>query len=88
MKLEPKYQPFESFKSLVDAVKEHGDHIRKSTGGHVTYIIGMGVRGDIIVKGICGLLYLYPPKIFLNLYVFESDGSPCGEIAVEETKNE
>ena len=79
----PKYKPFESLESFADAVKKHGEYIRKSTGDTMTHIIGMGVSGDIIVNGACGLIYYYTPKNFLNLYVFANDGSPCGELMEE-----
>lgn len=81
--VKPIYKPFESLKSLADAVKKHGEYVKESTESPMTYIIGMGIGGDIIVNGTCGLIYLYPTEKFLNTYVFVSDGSPCGELVEE-----
>ena len=81
--VKPIYKPFESLESLADAVKKHGEYVKESTESPMTYIIGMGIGGDIIVNGTCGLIYLYPPENFLNTYVFVSDGSPCGELVEE-----
>ena len=80
---ESKYKPFESFNNMADAVGKHGNDIKAKTGKCKGYIVGMGLKGHVIINGMFGLHYFCSTKKLFKDYVFADDGSPCGELVEE-----
>ena len=80
---EPKYKPFEDFNNMADAVRKHGDDIKTKTGKCKGYIVGMGLKGHVIINGMFGLYYFCSTKELFKGYVFADDCSPCGELVEE-----
>ena len=82
---EPKYKPFESFNNMADAAEKHGNDIKAKAEKCKGCIVGMGLKGHVIINGMFGMYYFCSTKELFEDYVFADDGSPCGEL-VEETK--
>ena len=80
---EPKYKPFESFNNMADAAEKHGNDIEAKTGKCKGCIVGMGLKGHVIINGMFGMYYFCSTKELFEDYVFADDGSPCGELVEE-----
>ena len=80
---EARYKPFEDFNNMADAVRKHGGHIKTKTGKCKGYIVGMGLKGHVIINGMFGLYYFCSTKELFEDYIFADDGSPCGELVEE-----
>lgn len=78
---EPKYKPFTNLSSLVSGTNKHYVYI-KSKKSVIEQIVGMTLNNDVVVDGQNGRRTI-SVKDLLENYVFERDGSPCGELAEE-----
>ena len=80
------YKPFESGEKAMKTIKKHGGWVEDEGTGCKFLVLGYGIHKEdfsIYIKSEWTSL----EDLFMD-YVFANDGSPCGEIALEETKNE
>lgn len=71
---EPKYKPFESVDTAMEAIKKHGGWIKHKTSKSYVFVYAYDESTVYFLNKRIALDYLF------GAYVFADDGSPCGKL--------
>lgn len=74
---EPKYKPFESVESAMEAISKHGGWVKRKSDSVQGIVVA---KSDDRIKAVQGW---YQLEDMLRYCVFADDGSPCGELVEE-----
>ena len=78
---EPKYKPFESVKKAMEAIKKHGGWV-KDVADNRTLLVHAYEESDSVNMFMIGFSWVSLKELY-EIFVFDDDGSPCGELVEE-----
>ena len=79
---EPKYKPFESIEKAMDAIKKHGGWV-KDVEAHRALLVHAYEKNDSGNNLMVGFSWISLQDLY-EIFVFDDDGSPCGELVEEK----